>query len=164
MVDVSLDDGQLFTFPEELYRALFRVRDPARSQLLFADSICINQTDEREKSLQVRMMRQIYQKARHVLIFLGDQDAHLAQSAFHLASQIRAQRLDELPMPNAGAWGELIQLFDRPWFGRVWCLQEVVLSRSAEVIWGPASAPWGDIGFVAAWICNVGYKVLVVWL
>lgn len=40
--------------------------------LLWADQICINQGDDRERSLQVRMMRRIYETSKAVVISFGD--------------------------------------------------------------------------------------------
>jgi hypothetical protein len=41
--------------------------------MLWADTICINQTDDQEKSLQVPLIAKIYGQAEEVLIWLGDE-------------------------------------------------------------------------------------------
>ncbi|KAF2198122.1 hypothetical protein GQ43DRAFT_483571 [Delitschia confertaspora ATCC 74209] len=50
-----------------LYRT--RARDIPRT--LWIDFMCINQADDEEKTVQVRRMRDIYQRAQHVLLWLG---------------------------------------------------------------------------------------------
>jgi hypothetical protein len=51
--------------------ALRALRNPASPKLLWADAICINQKDEKEKSKQIPLMRDIYATAKSVLIWLG---------------------------------------------------------------------------------------------
>ncbi|RAQ99947.1 heterokaryon incompatibility protein [Stemphylium lycopersici] len=55
-----------------LYNALLRLRDPVKKRVLWVDQICINQWDVEEKASQVAMMRDIYRKCRHCVIWLGE--------------------------------------------------------------------------------------------
>jgi hypothetical protein len=41
-------------------------------RVLWLDAICINQEDNAEKSIQVPLMRQIYQQASQVCVYLGE--------------------------------------------------------------------------------------------
>ncbi|POS71429.1 hypothetical protein DHEL01_v210177 [Diaporthe helianthi] len=164
MVDVTIC-GNRFTFPHSLYRALLRLRNSTEVRPVWADAICINQRDDQEKSHQVRKMRSIFKQAHRVLIWLDEKNSHVAQVAFELAGRIHQGKLQAIPPPQSAIWGALIRLFDKDWFRRIWCLQEVVLASSALVIWGPATTPWDDIGFSAGWLCNtVGHEVLSIWL
>jgi hypothetical protein len=65
-------DGQKVTVGSELYDALRRLRRPDRERLIWIDALCINQQDVRERNMQVGNMREIYSKADHVLIWLGE--------------------------------------------------------------------------------------------
>jgi len=47
-----------------------RLRDEPR--LLWIDAVCINQTDNVEKTKQVMLMRKIYENAVSVLVRLGE--------------------------------------------------------------------------------------------
>lgn len=49
---------------------------------LWIDSLSINQTDAHEKSHQVRLVREIYQNARNVVVWLGDEDENTV-TAYH---------------------------------------------------------------------------------
>lgn len=163
MVDLCCG-GNRFSFPHNLYRALIGLRDPEEIRSVWADAICINQRDDQEKTHQVRMMRQIFKKAQRALIWLDEYNAHVAQVAFELAGRVYRGQLQSVPPPQSPIWGVFIRLFDKGWFRRIWCLQEVVLASSALVIWGTATAPWEHIGFAAGWLCNIGYEVLSVWI
>lgn len=163
MVDVVCE-GKRFSFPHSLYRALVALRDCTEVRSIWADSICINQKNDQEKSRQVRMMRKIFRQAHRVLIWLDERDSHVAQVTFELAGRLHQRQLRNIPPPQSPIWGVFIRLFDNKWFSRIWCLQEIVLAPSALVIWGPASAPWEHVGFSAGWLCNVGYEIISGWI
>jgi hypothetical protein len=57
-----------------LYDALERLRLPDKDRILWVDALCINQSDNKEKTQQVRIMGEIYKRARRVLIWLGNGD------------------------------------------------------------------------------------------
>jgi len=49
-------------------------RTNMRGEDLWVDAICINQSDENERSSQVNLMSTIYRAARRVLVWLGKED------------------------------------------------------------------------------------------
>jgi Heterokaryon incompatibility protein (HET) len=57
--------------PKSLETALRHLRDPREPRSIWADAICIHQTNEVEKTHQVSLMRDIYRKATRVVIWLG---------------------------------------------------------------------------------------------
>lgn len=67
------------TIAPTLYSALTRLRGTDRSQLLWADALCINQQTTPaaliERSQQVSIMGKIFSAASHVVVDLGDADA-----------------------------------------------------------------------------------------
>ncbi|KAF4332223.1 het-6-heterokaryon incompatibility [Fusarium beomiforme] len=153
---------QPFSVTRNLYNALYQYRchmfnDYSSSQksLLWADAICINQNDQAEKSVQVPRMSEIYGKCERVLAWLGpvesaedDQTRKLAQKLKCFASS--AQNLTEddaitLFMKSAHsdetAAAEvedvrkaLRSIGHRPWFRRIWILQEAVLAQKQPIL------------------------------
>ncbi|KAK0736757.1 heterokaryon incompatibility protein-domain-containing protein, partial [Apiosordaria backusii] len=57
---------------KSLYTALHDLAPDEGVRILWADAICIDQTNDEEKVHQVGLMRQIYRNATAVLAFLGD--------------------------------------------------------------------------------------------
>lgn len=53
-----------------LYSALHNLRDPTTILTIWVDSLCIDQGNERERTRQVRMMREIYSNSKEVIIWL----------------------------------------------------------------------------------------------
>ncbi|KAG5767748.1 hypothetical protein H9Q72_004512 [Fusarium xylarioides] len=59
-----------------LASALRKIRHQSNSQIIWADSICINQQDLDERAEQVLRMRDIYKHAQRVIAWLGPADEH----------------------------------------------------------------------------------------
>ena len=53
---------------------------------------------------------------------------------------------------DQAAWDALKLLYDLAWFRRIWCIQEIRLSRSAVCYWGDQKLAWSWIGITAAWL------------
>ncbi|KAH8707140.1 heterokaryon incompatibility, partial [Phaeosphaeriaceae sp. PMI808] len=51
---------------------LRHLRKTSKPRYLWVDAICLNQSDENEKAIQIGMMGHIYKEARKVNIWLGD--------------------------------------------------------------------------------------------
>ncbi|KXH65899.1 heterokaryon incompatibility protein [Colletotrichum salicis] len=54
------------------------------------------------------------------------------------------------PEPEPEDWEALGWLLSRPWFTRVWCVQEIVLACSSRVYVGSGSLDWVKLGVTAA--------------
>lgn len=104
----------------------FRV--PHNARQLWIDAICLNQKDETEKTQQIPLMGRIYNDAKRVRIWLGDDEVDKAQDAFAI---IRDTGRDNERKLSEGELQCLAELFNRPWFTRRWVIQEVVFSHDA---------------------------------
>lgn len=61
-----------FVVTKNLYQALHFLRRQQVVQYIWVDALCINQRDVDERKSQVRMMEDIYAKAKEVCVFLDD--------------------------------------------------------------------------------------------
>ncbi|PNP60666.1 hypothetical protein FNYG_14603 [Fusarium nygamai] len=151
---------------------------------LWADALCINQDDLAEKSVQVRLMRRIYQQADSVLIWLGANGKGVDDALWLIARTLRNTRrelgnwrkcdLDDLDQQLLGDWAlndigfpsrygsysylwkGLCSFYNRPWFCRVWIYQEVILARKCEVFAGSYRIEWLAITQAARWSIKWG--------
>lgn len=64
-------DGFALRVTRNLEDALKSLRDRSKSVHLWVDAICINQSNDQEKSTQVRLMPDVYASAKSVVIWLG---------------------------------------------------------------------------------------------
>lgn len=139
---------------------LKRLRQTGASIMLWADAICINQTDITEKGLQIRLMGDIYHKALRVVAWLGH-EYDGSDLAIESLKKIR------LPVPvshsrfvnmngsegailssgtvsdwTGNTWAHINQLVDRDWFKRVWITQELVLGSDIVIMCGETEMDW----------------------
>ncbi|PSN73498.1 HET-domain-containing protein, partial [Corynespora cassiicola Philippines] len=64
-------EGKCLSVTKSLYEALHVFRNAHKSRRLWADGICINQSDKDDRSHQVQLMSLVYSRASKVLIWLG---------------------------------------------------------------------------------------------
>ena len=116
-------------------------------------------------------MKEIYRKAIHVIIWLGKETAEDAD-AFSLLNrfdQLFATKgvIDvggvenilhrlELPSDDSQEWTALVKLFQRPWFQRIWVLQEAVMARKITVVCGSYLVAWDLIYRLALCVQSSG--------
>ncbi|KAJ9134454.1 hypothetical protein NKR23_g10094 [Pleurostoma richardsiae] len=105
---------------------------------LWIDAICINQDDLRERGDQVQHMLQIFSQAWRVLAWLGEADEE-SNSAMDLIVEINRggglflsdqhdPTLILAALTPQQTWAALAKLWARPYWGRVWIIQELAAS------------------------------------
>jgi len=145
-------DQHRFPVSENLRHALRCLQEADNFQLVWVDFICINQEDDIEKAAQVQIMRDIYQRAEKVVAYLGkESDGSDGLPAFLnliLMAQLNRRlqgRFDdpstpltpeELPPHDDDRWEAFRKFLQRPWFRRVWIIQEAVCARRLYMMCG----------------------------
>ena len=134
-------DETPFKVTKNLYFALRFLRKSSFSRTLWIDAICINQIDIDERNHQVRHMRGIYAGAHQVLAWLGEPDEdtdramdvllHLSESGYnyadisaHIDSTDEYEDVIKLKKLYAPVFTGIRKLLKRPWWNRVWIVQE----------------------------------------
>ncbi|KAK1520545.1 uncharacterized protein CCOS01_10664 [Colletotrichum costaricense] len=115
--------------------ALRRLRYQNRPRRLWVDAICINQNDVGERSHQVGIMQNIYNYAERVLIYLGE-DAEEPDTAGSTPWNYDTGHYRPLP--------QHIDLTQKPYFKRVWVIQEIAAAKDAWVLFGTKGDRWDD--------------------
>ncbi|PVH83611.1 hypothetical protein DL98DRAFT_454726, partial [Cadophora sp. DSE1049] len=64
-------DGVSAPVRDNLYDALLSLRRPCHERVLWVDAICINQSNDKERSSQIPRMGEIYGQADKVFIYIG---------------------------------------------------------------------------------------------
>lgn len=150
---VILVDKRPFRVTRNLFEAITGVRE-AESIMIWIDAICINQQDSDEKRIQVKMMRSIYKEATSVIFWLGQQGQH-DKAALRLMNvfvekheifsdlkTFRGKSLAQIGLPsNDAGWIGWASLLSRPWFGRVWVVQEFLNATQSVFMTGDLRIP-----------------------
>ncbi|KAK5722667.1 hypothetical protein LTR15_005899 [Elasticomyces elasticus] len=122
-------NGQDYRLTESLAGALQRFRLESTERYLWADALCINQSDNYEKSAQVRNMFTIYHKAQRVLAWLGREGIGTAD-AITKATQSRNMKSGSHDIHAVE------NICFRPWARRVWVQQEVFAAKELVLFCG----------------------------
>ncbi|KAF7932257.1 hypothetical protein BELL_0282g00080 [Botrytis elliptica] len=152
MINVS---GENITVRKNLHDALVHIRLPETGLHIWIDALSIDQSDISERNAQIKIMGQIYSGALSVIVWLGNA-AENSDTAFRMLKEIAARAI--LRRSDATNYNEhinqLIQLFDgfdheewkalvalcqRPYWSRIWVLQEIHLAKSYKVHCGKKS-------------------------
>lgn len=162
-------NGEPFEVTKNLFSALDVLRRPDNLRAMWIDAICINQNDYEEKGYQVNMMKEIYARSMRTLIWLGPEDFSTHEAIFFLHNAagkldgMKAKRMERsrkllrlsrgLREADRPLWylaetflendhTSVVKLLQRPWFRRIWIVQEVVFAPEAIVMCGMDSMDW----------------------
>ncbi|KAH8662442.1 heterokaryon incompatibility protein-domain-containing protein [Xylariales sp. PMI_506] len=145
------------------HAALLRLRRTDKPRVLWVDSICINQALVSERNHQIALMGRIYRSASCVVVYLGEA-ADDSNAALAWIREIdrpsdynewpRARNYPTAIKPDANMIAALLR---RPWFHRVWVLQEIILAREGLVLCGDVELEWASFQAFAYWNSSMGW-------
>ena len=145
---------------QNLATALPYLRKRDRPRVFWIDAICVNQQDRAERGHQVKRMAAVYSMASQVIAWLGpeSQNSTLALRALNdLGVQLQVdwniRKMTSVstgetltrgsdPFRDDEIWDSVWDVLGRPWFERLWILQEVRLAREAYLFCGNEGLPW----------------------
>ena len=141
---IHMDKLQL-CIGKNLSNLLRNIRSRSISLNLWIDAICINQVDVEERNAQVQDMASIYKDADEVLGWLGELSQE-AQKGFRLFRELTSRIEDEdfgqfledyiRDVSNDISWLALVELLDRPYWIRLWILQECSVNPRVSLRFG----------------------------
>jgi Heterokaryon incompatibility protein (HET) len=157
-------NGRRLDITVNLHAALKRVRHNDRPRTLWADAICINQGNLKERSHHVSFMGRIYGHAKKVLVILGpaldgeaESVAALVKENAELVSKYDSimnmplLALDD-PLFDDPRWKALATVAKHVWFTRAWVLQETGLAKDPCVLYGGVEFSYRDLMRLAVWV------------
>lgn len=136
-----LVDGIEVQIRKTVFRFLQQLTCHFGSILVWLDALCINQKDVHERNWQVSMMGDIFRSATGVYAWLGEGDGD-CDYAIEYAAQVDqpssvTEEFDRYALHQY--FGHLLQ---RPYWTRVWVIQEVVLARRLWLLYGEKTTAW----------------------
>ena len=135
-----LVNEERFNVRQNLCDFLITARQLKIRDWLWIDALCIDQNNIEERNHQVQQMARIYQQAKHVLVHIGHFGTWmkwtvLAHAALlDLYSDLRrpSSRLFQCYQENVRPIATHLE--HRPYFKRLWTVQELALARQSYVV------------------------------
>lgn len=138
------------------------------------DAICIDQSNDAEKAVQVPQMAAVYSSAAKVVAWLGpaSDNSDLFMAQVPKLNTIFAGITDPesvngrswcdhgLPPLEDPIWLAFLNFSFRPWFDRLWVVQEVALAKSAVLVCGEHEVDLEEMMTLAEHLVNVGLSSL----
>jgi hypothetical protein len=149
---------------------------------LWADSICINQSDLVERSSQIRLMKSIFERAEWVSAWLGPatpetdlaiekvgewhryieglKELHDYDHEAVITAVLQASNILHGPSgsPTYKAWSAIQHLCQRSWWSRAWIIQEATTPKPLRIHCGTAQfvnfEAFTSVNFIARTIMN----------
>ena len=139
------------------------------------DALCIDQRNDYEKARQVGLMRDVYATAEKVIAWLGKPSPNTGEAIdFVVALHNQIQRLYQAGQPvtrhtltqapcehTATGWAALSRFLENPFFQRAWIIQEMVLSKYTDLVYGNQMIRWAALAEVIAIIEGNGLTQLL---
>ena len=123
---------------ENLHAALLRLKED-RVEYAWVDALCIDQENMEERSIQVRRMGTIFRVAHEVAVWLGVEQGADQPGLRFLSESDEATRRSPLP---AFARQAMDIMMHRPYWDRVWIIQEIAVASNITVFCGAYKLPW----------------------
>ena len=166
----------LINISPNLRAFLTQRRKDRDSRWIWIDQICIQQTTARSRGngefhTQAPLMSEIYSRARCVLVWLGEADSKEVEALEQLpmltesvqrwdrARNSRAPREAQALESRSGwidlddrfpVWQGASSILNKPWFERLWVLQEFALARSCTIVLGSCRRPFVQLTYLVS--------------
>lgn len=120
------------------WQALRRLRSHNNTVIVWIDSICINQSNIKEKNSQVAFMGTIYKQAKSVAACLGPRSDYVFEFVKR-ALDAHPSDASRLSVAALRALGET------PYFSRIWIKQEIILAAEITLYTSQHIFTWDNI-------------------
>ena len=139
-------DNEYVCIRRSLWEFLWHLRQLQGTTRAWVDFICINQRNPAERNHQVKLMRDIFSTASSVHAWLGEATT-ASERAVAYIKQVFLK--DEAQMPEPWFWFDrspefrwLSDIVGRPFWTRLWIIQEIVLAQNVQIMIGHSTVSW----------------------
>ncbi|KAI1460146.1 heterokaryon incompatibility protein-domain-containing protein [Annulohypoxylon moriforme] len=146
-----------FFITENLDSALRHLRLSDSNRYLWVDALCINQFDNKEKSIQVGRMLSVYKKARRVVAWNSGWSAeHSTVLSTVLANISDSQKHSEDCLVRfKRLYQFLVKACEAPLFRRTWVRQEAFAARDMVMQFSDLQISWAEYERIRGFITQI---------
>jgi hypothetical protein len=140
-----------------LFEALKQLRCEYFPRCLWVDAICINQKDNTERGAQASIMSRVFRVATKVLVWLGEASDN-SDMAFEILASVhgnlgllhgmakswRTAGVDVTEYCSNQVEMALRSICKRPYWSKVWIIQEILSVPLVDVLCGSKVLCWED--------------------
>jgi len=147
-------NGKVFSLHVNLWQLLCHLRLRDEKSFLWADALCINQFNLRERNFHVQLMGRIYEKAESVIVWLGVPSKDRTEiNAINFIEEIAHYRRAHgdtiftniyLQPQHQHRWETLLRMCHHPYWQRTWIVQEFLFAPAVELLCGARSMQWKE--------------------
>lgn len=130
-----------------------KARSPVDSSIrVWADYVCIQQSNMGERSHQVSMMGEVYRAADAIYAWLGESTT--SDHGMQCVAETAAMRERNLPWiqilkQSGDVATKMLGITSSDYWTRMWIKQEALLAKDLWIFYGKDVANWQDVSFVA---------------
>ncbi|KIM96314.1 hypothetical protein OIDMADRAFT_204885 [Oidiodendron maius Zn] len=152
--DIVINESNI-RVTKNVYLALRDIYHQGKDLVLWVDALCIDQNNNDERGQQVQQMGSIYNKAKRVIIWLGEATYDTDYIMDHMKQLEEGLKHTSNSQEISCIWSKVIcnlrpdqkdllveglqVLLHRSWFKRVWIIQETGNAQAAIIICGSKS-------------------------
>ncbi|KAL6875837.1 HET domain-containing protein [Trichoderma longibrachiatum] len=130
-------DEKSMPITANLHEALLRLRNRMIERVIWIDAVCIDQSNVDERGEQIQHMAEIYSKASRVILWLGEAADESDQALKRIRMAADEDQQESLATKEDRQ--AILAIVRRPWFRRIWVLQEVAAAQHIVVMCGSMS-------------------------
>ena len=153
-----------FYITEVLHRALHFLRSENVYRTLWIDAMCIDQSNKTERNEQVSIMGEIYQCARRVVNWLGEESAETRIGMKALSYLFGDEDIIATPPSQKFSPKELCaglnDILTRDYFGRMWVVQENALAAKITIQVGDQTLAWSRGFETYRAVCRIKFTAI----
>jgi hypothetical protein len=152
--EIQLNGKRFATF-KNAYDCLVELQHPTAPRAIWIDAICINQKDLEERGHQILLMKNVYEKASRVVVWLAHPrpDAGLVVGLLdelNMPFEDTTKSIETIAQLHQGRltfpeWVALRVFLSHPWWSRIWTLQETVHGSEVLFQFGNYMIPWRQL-------------------
>ena len=149
-------NNRVVTISHNLHLALLQLNNQGVEHV-WVDALCIDQTNDEEKSIQVSRMGTIFRKAAEVVVWLGNEEPDNLDILF------QEQDLSKISKDARTSALRCFQdLLERSFWDRVWVIQEVAVASRISVWCGRYSVTWDRFNELFEVLSDNSHRVTLV--